>query len=46
MLALFFTISFLPLQVWAVRYNHDGTHLLSVGADHSILVYSVPRYSK
>ena len=33
-------------QVWGVRYNDDGSHLLSVGADHNIMVYSVPKYPK
>ncbi|VDN98728.1 unnamed protein product [Rodentolepis nana] len=29
-------------QVWSVRYNNDGSRLLSVGGDGSIVVYSCP----
>ncbi|VDD81022.1 unnamed protein product [Mesocestoides corti] len=33
-------------QVWAVRYNSDGSHLLSVGGDHNVMVYACSKYSK
>ncbi|VUZ54132.1 unnamed protein product, partial [Hymenolepis diminuta] len=29
-------------QVWSVRYNNDGSRLLSVGSDGSAVVYSCP----
>ncbi|KAL5108982.1 WD repeat-containing protein SL1-17 [Taenia crassiceps] len=32
-------------QVWAVRYSDDGSHLLSVGGDQKILIYSCPNHS-
>ncbi|CDI97442.1 WD repeat containing protein 61 [Echinococcus multilocularis] len=33
-------------QVWAVRYNDDGSHLLSVGGDQKIMVYTCPNRSQ
>uniref|UniRef100_A0A158RF77 WD_REPEATS_REGION domain-containing protein n=1 Tax=Hydatigena taeniaeformis TaxID=6205 RepID=A0A158RF77_HYDTA len=32
-------------EVWAVRYNDDGSHLLSVGSDQKIIIYACPNRS-
>ncbi|KAL5967360.1 WD repeat-containing protein SL1-17 [Taenia solium] len=32
-------------QVWAVRYNDDGSYLLSVGGDQKIMIYACPNHS-